>query len=331
MFTFKQLEAVYWIVETGGFAQAAQKLHTTQSAISKRVQELESLFEIPLFDRSQRTAHLTEKGEIMFVLAKKLLEQREMAVDQIGRPESFVRRLRIGITELTAMTWLPRLCSQIQTHFPNVIIEPSVEMSVDLRDSLLADELDLIIVPDAFGDTRLSSTPVGRVKNSWMCKPETIRSKGKSITVSELASHQLLSQGTKSGTGLIYDEWFRKMGFAPRSNIICSSLLAMVGMTVAGLGISYLPKECLSGMVRSGLLEEVESTPPLPDTTYVAMHLWEKKSSLIPSIVMLAQECCDFTRMFGTNGSAQGSGKAGTRAKRPNPKSPSGDNPRRPR
>jgi len=76
----------------------------------------------------------------------------------------------------------------------------------------------------------------------------------------------------------------------------------MVGMTVAGLGISYLPRECLRGMVTSGLLEEIETTPPPPDTTYVAMYLWDKKSSLIPSIVMLAQECCDFSRMFGTTG-----------------------------
>ena len=41
MFTYKQLEALYWIAELGGFAAAARKLNTTQSAISKRVQELE--------------------------------------------------------------------------------------------------------------------------------------------------------------------------------------------------------------------------------------------------------------------------------------------------
>lgn len=62
MITFKQLEAVFWVVQLGGFAPAANKLHTTQSAVSKRVQELESLFETPLFDRSLRSARLTEKG-----------------------------------------------------------------------------------------------------------------------------------------------------------------------------------------------------------------------------------------------------------------------------
>ena len=37
--TFKQLEALYWIAKLGGFAQAANQLHTSQSAVSKRVHE----------------------------------------------------------------------------------------------------------------------------------------------------------------------------------------------------------------------------------------------------------------------------------------------------
>ena len=111
--TFKQLEALYWIAMLGGFAQAANHLHTTQSAISKRVHELEQLFDTELFDRSQRTARLTEKGEEMFVLAKSLLEQRDAAIEQFAKPEVVARRVRLGVTELTAMTWLPQFVRAI--------------------------------------------------------------------------------------------------------------------------------------------------------------------------------------------------------------------------
>ena len=284
MFTFKQLEAVYWIVEMGGFAPAAKRLHTTQSAISKRIQDLENLFEFQLFDRSQRTAHLTEKGEIMFVLAKRLLDQREIAIDQIGRPDSFVRRLRLGITELIAMTWLPQLCGQIQTLFPNVIIEPSVESGISLRNGLLDEKLDLIIAPDTIADARFSSTPVGVNRNSWMCKPGYFKKKRKKAAVAEIVSHQLLAQGDKSGTGLFYGEWFKKIGLAPKSSITCNNMLAMIGMAVAGLGVSYLPRDCLRSMIESGLLEEIESTPPLPEVTYVALYPWEKRIPCFPRL-----------------------------------------------
>ena len=62
MITLKQIEAIYWIVELGSFEAAAAKLNMSQSAISKRVQELEDAFGVSIFDRSKRTARLTQKG-----------------------------------------------------------------------------------------------------------------------------------------------------------------------------------------------------------------------------------------------------------------------------
>ena len=99
--TFKQLEALYWIAQLGGFAQAAARLHASQSAISKRIHELEQHFAIELFDRNQRSARLTEKGEELFLLSKKLLEHRDAAVEQFSGPEVTQRRLRIGTNPKT--------------------------------------------------------------------------------------------------------------------------------------------------------------------------------------------------------------------------------------
>lgn len=97
---------------------------------------------------------------------------------------------------------------------------------------------------------------LGGVENAWMCKPGLLNSAKKTYRVSELASLKLLAQGGKSGTGLVYERWFRKMGFSPASSIKCNNLLALLGLTVSGLGISYLPRKCLGVMVEGGLLEK---------------------------------------------------------------------------
>ncbi|KQU89106.1 LysR family transcriptional regulator [Variovorax sp. Root318D1] len=295
--TFKQLEALYWIAKLGGFAQAANQLHTSQSAVSKRVHELELLFDTALFDRSQRTARLTEKGEEMFVLAARLLEQRDAAVEQFSKPGVVERRLRIGVTELTAMTWLPRLVGLIQRHYPKVILEPDVDDSLQLRDKLLADELDLVIVPDTFADARMQSKAIGDVKSAWMCKPGVVQATG-SVRLHELARHRMLVQGKSSGTGRAYDAWMKDQGVQPSDTIVVSNLVALTGLTVSGLGVSYLPRQCLEPLVSAGMLAVIDVTPALPVVRYVAMHKGEHRSALTSSIVMLAQECCDFTRMF---------------------------------
>ncbi|NPC58351.1 LysR family transcriptional regulator [Caenimonas soli] len=298
--TFKQLEALFWIAELGGFSQAALKLHTTQSAVSKRVQELELLFDTEMFDRSQRSARLTEKGEEMFMLAKKLLEQRDAAIEQFSRPEVIERRVRIGVTEMTAMTWLPRLVNLIQRYYPKVIIEPDVDTSVQLRDKMLADEVDLIVLPDSFPDTRFSSKVLGSVEYAWMCKPGMLDPR-KTFRLHELATHRLLVQGEKSGTGLLYARWFKALGFQPANVISSSNLVALIGMTVSGLGVSYLPRQCLAPMIAAGMLDVIKTTPSPPDVDYVAVYKGGHRSTLVSSIIMLAQECCDFTRVFQTS------------------------------
>lgn len=61
MLTFKQIDALYWFVQLGSFEAAANKLNTSQSA--KRVQELETAFDLDVFDRTHRSAKLTLKDE----------------------------------------------------------------------------------------------------------------------------------------------------------------------------------------------------------------------------------------------------------------------------
>jgi DNA-binding transcriptional LysR family regulator len=310
--TFKQLEALYWIGRLGGFAPAASHLNTSQSAISKRVHELELLFETALFDRSQRTARLTEKGEEMFVLAQKLLAQRDAAVEQFGKPDVVERRIRIGVTELTAMTWLPRLVGLIQQHYPKVILEPDVDDSLQLRDKLVADELDLVIVPDTFAESRLPHKVIGQVRSAWMCKPGVVGSVagGGTVRLHELARHRMLVQGNNSGTGRAYDAWMKEQGVQPANVIVVSNLVALTGLTVSGLGVSYLPRRCLEPLVAAGMLAVIDVTPALPVVRYVAMHKGEHRSALTSSIVMLAQSCCDFTRMFQAQGEQAEEGAA---------------------
>ena len=295
--TFKQLEAFYWVVQAGGFAQAAKKLHTTQSAVSKRVQELESTFGMPFFDRSAHRAKLTEKGEEMFLLGRRLLEQRDTVVEQMQRPEVLERHVRIGVTELTAMTWLPRLVTAIQQRYPRVFIEPLVDGSLTLRDKLLADEVDLMIVPEEFDDQRFRSKRVGIVDHAWMCKPGFV-GPSRRIRMSELATHRLLTQDDRSGTGRLYNRWMHSIGVTPENRVFSTSLVALIGLTISGAGISYLPRKCLAPLIESGALEVLNVTPALPVAPYAAISRNDRQSGLVESIAKLAQDFSDFGKIF---------------------------------
>lgn len=297
MVSFKQLEALYWIAELGSFEAAARKLHTSQSAVSKRVQELEGTFDNQLFDRSRRTASLTPKGEEMLALAKDLLDRRTVFVERFSRPEIVVRRVRLGITEMTAMTWLPRLVEMIQSHYPRLILEPVVDNSNALRDGLALDRLDVVVVPDAFGEARFVSLPLRKIDNVWACKPGALPARTR-FRLAQLADMTLVSQDPASGSALIVNRWLRE-NKAPAPNvIIANNLLSLIAMTMSGFGVSYLPKSFAQTLVAQGRLQVLAAEQRVPSVPYAVMYRSDDESPVVDTIARFAQRCCDFSQMF---------------------------------
>lgn len=209
------------------------------------------------------------------------------------------RPLRIGVTELTAMTWLARLIEAIHKAYPRVIIEPQVDASVVLRNRLLADKLDLVVAPDLIADPRFKSKPVGTAEHAWMCKPGHL-GRRKRMRLDELARHRLLVQDTRSGTGQLYDRWMRNLGIEATDTLVSNSVVALIGLTVSGMGVSYLPRQCLNQMVKAGALEVLSVQPALPKTVYAVMCKGDRPSTLIAEVMTMAQESCDVRTMFQT-------------------------------
>ncbi|MFM0045679.1 LysR family transcriptional regulator [Paraburkholderia sediminicola] len=297
MMTFKQLEALYWVVKLGGYHPAALKLHTAQSAVSKRIQELESQLGVELFDRTERSSRLTEKGDELVRYAQQLLELRDEAASKVCDSSSISRTVRLGVTELTAMTWLPRFTAAIQERYPRVVVEPDVDASLNLREKMLADEVDLVIIPEAYNEPRFVSELVGETHNLWMCKPGLIDT-DRPLALKDLSDQPLLAN--RSGPGLIYDRWFKSVGFVPVKRLTSNSIVALVSFAVSGLGITYLPASAFQHLVQAGFLTILDVSPPLPPIRYVAMYKTNRGSELISSLVHLAQGCCDFSNKLQT-------------------------------
>ncbi|SOY93304.1 LysR family transcriptional regulator [Cupriavidus taiwanensis] len=297
MLTFKQVEAVYWIVQLGSFEAAANKLNASQSAISKRVQELEQTFSLEVFDRSKRTAKLTEKGEELYLYAKELLEKRDEAVERLSAKEVLVRRFRLGVTELTALTWLPRLVAAIKKEYPRVIVEAEVELGATLRERLAAQTIDFIIVPGASATERYVSTRLAFVENAWMCVPSMAPAE-KRIPLTEISNFPLLSQGDLSGTGVTYSRFLVEHGVNAAKGFTSNNLVAQIGLTLSGIGVSYLPTECFHYLVADGTLQKIETDPPLPPIEYVAMYRADHAYALTAEIAQLAATHCDFSKLL---------------------------------
>lgn len=293
MISLKQLEALRWIAVLGSFEKAAERLHATQSAISKRILELEASLGTPVFDRNGRSSRLTDKGREVLRLAEQMLGLRDEVMAIGARPTTMLRRLRFGVTELTAITWLPQLVAEIRAAYPLIALEPEVEMSGDLAQSLEAGALDFIVVPDSVWHAGFRSVPLASVQNAWLASPELFVGTG-IIPLAALARLPILTQGMRSGSGMRFGKWIEESGVNFPRQVTSNSLVALVGLTVAALGVSYLPLPCFQGLVDRGALRVIETDPPLPAVPYALMFRSEESSNVVSAIVAIARRACDF-------------------------------------
>lgn len=308
MTTLKQLEALAAIAETGSIEGAAKRLGVVHSAVSRQIGDLEATFGYDLLDRGGRSVRLTVDGVEVLTRARTVLQQRDLILDRIASKEIFTRRLRLGVTELTALTWLPRLVTAIRQEYPRVTIEPEVDLSAHLRDRLHAGQLDLIVVPDAFRSAGFVRSTLSDVQNSWFCGRGSLAPTGR-MHAARLADFTLLTQGSLSGSGLLIGEWLKKQGVVPHNAISSNSLLAVVGMVISGHGIAYLPRVVVQQLVDTGSIREMKITPKLPPIRYVAMTHTNATTAFLRRIVDIAKRTCDFERHYqGDDGSYQPGG-----------------------
>ncbi|MFT5533873.1 MAG: DNA-binding transcriptional LysR family regulator [Burkholderiaceae bacterium] len=295
MLTFKQIEAIHWVAKLGSFAAAADKLNTTQSAISKRLSEIESLLGLQLFDRSHRTARLTDKGREILGLGEEILLLRERYVASAGRASITVRRFRIGVTELTALTWLPQFVQAFRQAYPTVELQPEIDLSVSLCEKLKRGAIDLVVVPPVFSDANFEAVKLKELTLAWMCSPELCNSR-KALTLKQITAYPVLMQVERSGVDVGYERWFLEQGLTVQRIYAGNSLIALSALTTLGFGVSYLPQDYFSDLATSGQLRMLRSEQALPKVPYYAVFRNDGPVAFSQQVAAMAQSFCDFSK-----------------------------------
>jgi len=294
MFSLKQIEGFYWSAELSGLERAARHLNTTQSAVSKRIQELEAAVGVPLFDRSWRRIRLTPAGQKLLPLAHEMLALRSRVLDlgKASLPEAQV--FRIGVTELTAMTWLHALTERAKSLSPSVVLEPVVGASAELVAGVDEDRLDMAVVPDAFHNPTFHVLSLGSVEYAWMCRPGYVDDV-RSMSLADLRDYTIIDQAHSSGLGEIIRRWLSERRVEITNTLPSSSLSAIAALTLAGHGISYLPRHMFEPMIAAGRLCIVDTKPRLPRVPYVVLGKRVREDESHASIMALIGDTADFS------------------------------------
>ena len=293
--TLKHLEALYWVWRLGSFTAAAERLHSTQSAISMRIRDLEEALGQELFDRTARSARLTTKGQELVGYAERVMELMAEIKARIGDPTIVSGIVRVGVTEYVALTWLPDLVRELNARFPRVTLEMNVDLTLSLLDKLRGGEIDLAMLPGPIAQPGLRNISLGFVEFAWMASP-ALKIPDRSLTPRDLDNWPILTLSKTSNLYAQLERWFEESGAVGRRTDTCNSLSVLASWTISGLGIGYLPVEHFGREIRAGRLRVVDVTPKLPDLEYVAALDRRHPQPLALSVAELAVAVSTFER-----------------------------------
>ncbi|KAA3667995.1 LysR substrate-binding domain-containing protein [Pectobacterium carotovorum] len=148
------LKTLIALVEQGGITQAAKTLNRVPSAITTRLQQLESTLGVALFLREKKRFILTQEGRSLYDYARRI-------IDLVDEAENHVRhsvpggKFRLGALDSMAATRLPAPLARLHAQNPTLELELSTGISKWLYDALLDNRLDAAFLADAPQDDRL--------------------------------------------------------------------------------------------------------------------------------------------------------------------------------
>jgi DNA-binding transcriptional LysR family regulator len=291
--TLRQLEAFYWAAILGNFSAAAAKLHMTQSALSKRISELEIDFGNKLFDREVYRPKLTLNGRALLGKARQMLALQQEMRRLVGAGHALTGECRFGITELVALTWLPDLVKVMRESYPNVVLEPHIGLSKQLHEMLLQGSIDFAAFPMASVEPVLVAEPLADVEFAVMASPRLVGSQ-LAQTASLLEQYPLLTQPVGSGLTMVFDGWRHANGLTARHILASNSLAAIAEMVVAELGIGILPVKHFSPLLDAGILRTLDVPNPLPTLRYHLVYRPDETNSVVGAMCDIVRKVCDF-------------------------------------
>ena len=275
--TIKQLHYFLALTETGHFGRAAARCFVSQSAFSNAIKELETTLDAELVDRTNRSVTITATGQQVAVQARLVLQDVESLIESArGHKEPLTGDLRLGVIPTIAPFMLPQTLPSLRKAYPELRLLLVEGQTQRIYERLLGGELDVLLLALPWPMRGVEEMPLFRDAFCLACRSDTQLVDPQNYRFSRLDSESIL---------LLEDgHCLREHALAACRirdtqkvrQFAASSLLTLVEMVDADLGITFLPEMAKGSALLANTHVELH---PISERSYRTIGLvWRKGS-----------------------------------------------------
>ena len=284
----KQLRYFVALAEHGHFGRAAEASFVSQSAFSNAIRELETLLDAQLVDRTNRNVTITALGQQIAVQARLCLQDVQTLVEMAaGQHSPLTGELRLGVIPTIAPFILPKVLPKLRRAYPKLKLFLTEDQTQRIVERMMDGELDVLLLALPWPVRGVDELPLFRDRFCLAYRHGTRRVDPEDYRFSRLDADSvlLLEDGHCLRDHALAACKIRNT--QKLSGFAASSLLTLVEMVDADLGISFLP-QMASG---SSLLKNTRvRLKPLEESSYRTIGLaWRKGSRRVEEFELLGQ------------------------------------------
>ena len=250
------LNYFYTVAREGSFMAAAEKLDYAQSNLSMRIKQLEEIAGTELLIRGRNGVTLTERGQVLYSYADKLLALSEEAESAVKGEGYSTGRITIATMESAAVTFLPRLLAMFHKKCPGTSVKVITGTSDAGVRAVLANDTDMAVAVGVNSHESLFFVPLKKEELVLV----TDRSDQEN-DLKRLLARPLLVFPSGCAYRRVLERMLADYGITAVHTMEFTSLGAILASVSAGLGVSLLPASAINSFTAGNSLRMI----PLPE------------------------------------------------------------------
>ena len=242
--SIRLLKTLVAISEHKTFGAAADAIFITHAAVSQQMKTLEESLQIKIFDRTARTPELTPLGLQLVEKAKKLIADYENLVPSLMGDDIFSGDLLLGVVPTSLVGLAPKTISFLRQSYPNLRIKIFPNLTNTLMVELSRNTLDAAIL----SQTNLPPKDIVFEPFATELLELITSTKNTQTDAAEiLKTNPYIRFNREAVVGTMIESWLQSKNISVNEVMELHSLEAISSMVSAELGVSIVPKLCVTG------------------------------------------------------------------------------------
>jgi DNA-binding transcriptional LysR family regulator len=246
-FDLQQLQAFIAVCERGSFRAAADHIHLSAPALSRRIEKLETILGARLLNRTTRDVEITPLGQVFLDRARAALDDLESAmlgISDIAGTRS--GRVTVACVPSAAIYFLPSVVRSFSERYPLIRIRVVDEAASLVLTSVISGESDFGISFMGNQVPGVEFDPIHTDPFVLAMPREHPLAARKTLAWPDLESERLIAVARSSGNRQLLDDALAQAGVNPSYRFEVSHIATLLGMVEAGLGLAAVPRLTLS-------------------------------------------------------------------------------------